>query len=215
MPPVYNRRAAADYAIKWAMSYNPDWPSHAKDSCPDCGGDCTNFISQALYAGGWPMEVWRPGHGGWYSYPDRPDTLPGLNLIAKKVFPKTSHSWAGAQPFADYLLRSGRAVRCARQELELGDVVQVRAPTNTIRHTAMVTKVGWADPVPVPKVIEDATGRSFKPVPTRKILFISCHSLNRLNEPFDEWERERVIKVGASIIYWHILDSIKVHIYPP
>jgi Putative amidase domain len=45
---VFDRRAAADYAMKWALMYNPYWPI-------DPASDCTNFISQALHAGGWTM----------------------------------------------------------------------------------------------------------------------------------------------------------------
>src|SRR5215468_10804830 len=48
MSDVFDRRAAADYAMKWALMYNPYWPI-------DPASDCTNFISQALHAGGWTM----------------------------------------------------------------------------------------------------------------------------------------------------------------
>src|ERR1700680_3028670 len=93
-PRIYNRKAAADYAEKRARNYNPDWPSHAGNA--GGGGDCTNFISQALYAGGWPMEDTSYGRQGWYSYTNDPGT---------------SRSWAGAHPFALYLQNSGRARR--------------------------------------------------------------------------------------------------------
>lgn len=60
----YNRQAAADYALRWSRSwvltdgemyvadqYNPDYDRQ--------DNDCTNFVSQALRAGGWPI------HDGW------------------------------------------------------------------------------------------------------------------------------------------------------
>ena len=56
------RGEAATYADTYWQSYNPAWPSFAKK-----GGDCTNFVSQALYAGGIamrpspPIPVTRPG----------------------------------------------------------------------------------------------------------------------------------------------------------
>lgn len=47
-PSGLNYRAMADYAIRWANGYNPDYPQY--------GNDCTNFVSQALLAGGWKIE---------------------------------------------------------------------------------------------------------------------------------------------------------------
>lgn len=41
----YSNQSAANYAINWWNSRNPSYRSFE--------ADCTNFISQALYAGGW------------------------------------------------------------------------------------------------------------------------------------------------------------------
>jgi hypothetical protein len=46
---AYNGGSAASYADQYALSYNSAW-----NSFPD---DCTNFASQALYAGGEPMTA--------------------------------------------------------------------------------------------------------------------------------------------------------------
>jgi hypothetical protein len=43
---AYSGAAAATYADNYWQSYNPDWPSFTRK-----GGDCTNFVSQVLYAG--------------------------------------------------------------------------------------------------------------------------------------------------------------------
>ena len=42
----YNRKKAVEYALKWALDRNPRYLDY-----DDLGGDCTNFISQCLYAG--------------------------------------------------------------------------------------------------------------------------------------------------------------------
>lgn len=42
----YDRISAVNYAKKWALSRNPKF----YDFDP-IGGDCTNFISQCIYAG--------------------------------------------------------------------------------------------------------------------------------------------------------------------
>jgi hypothetical protein len=59
----YNGAAAARYADSYWQSYNPAWPSFATS-----GGDCANFVSQALYAGGLAMRLSPPysGTGAWY-----------------------------------------------------------------------------------------------------------------------------------------------------
>ena len=42
----YNREKAIQYAEKWAYSRNPKFYNY-----DNIGGDCTNFISQCIYAG--------------------------------------------------------------------------------------------------------------------------------------------------------------------
>lgn len=59
----YNGAAAAAYADTYWQKYNPAWPSFANS-----GGDCTNFVSQALYAGGITMRLSPPnsGNAAWF-----------------------------------------------------------------------------------------------------------------------------------------------------
>ena len=56
---IYNRQKAVEYAQKWALARNPHFYNF--DSME---GDCTNFVSQCLYAGGLPMNYKKDG--GWY-----------------------------------------------------------------------------------------------------------------------------------------------------
>lgn len=46
---MYNREKAVAYAHRWAYGFNP-----AYGNFTDMGGDCTNFLSQCLHAGGLP-----------------------------------------------------------------------------------------------------------------------------------------------------------------
>jgi hypothetical protein len=59
----YNGAAAAAYADTYWSTYNSQYPSFANK-----GGDCTNFVSQALYAGGIAMRTSPPytGDAAWY-----------------------------------------------------------------------------------------------------------------------------------------------------
>lgn len=60
----YDRTAAVSYLMQWVARRDPDWAAY-----DDYGGNCINFASQTLYAGGIPMS----GHWYWageedYSY---------------------------------------------------------------------------------------------------------------------------------------------------
>lgn len=61
----YDRQAAVAYALRHWDAPNP---AFADMSTQGGGGDCTNFTSQALLAGGWPMDYRAPGYATewWY-----------------------------------------------------------------------------------------------------------------------------------------------------
>ena len=54
----YNRQAAIAYANEWWDKYNPRFPAFQDD--------CTNYISQCLYAGGAPMYGFTNRAQGWW-----------------------------------------------------------------------------------------------------------------------------------------------------
>lgn len=57
----YNKVAASLYAQTYALDYNKDYLSFDGN-----GGDCTNFVSQALRAGGVPTsKTWKPYTNPW------------------------------------------------------------------------------------------------------------------------------------------------------
>ncbi len=70
----FNRAAAVDYARKWALSRNPNFFDYSS-----IGGDCTNFISQILYAGCGVMNYNRSF--GWY-YHNANDKSPSWTAVA-------------------------------------------------------------------------------------------------------------------------------------
>ena len=83
----YDRDLAADYVADYTTTTNSEYPNY--DSI---GGDCTNFASQALYAGGMEMTsaVRYPDNASsWYYYYDSV----GLGR---------SSSWTGAHEFRQY-----------------------------------------------------------------------------------------------------------------
>ena len=61
----YNRRAAVEYAYR---HWNDPNPAFANFDTFGAGGDCSNFTSQCLLAGGWPMDYRRNTYDAewWY-----------------------------------------------------------------------------------------------------------------------------------------------------
>ena len=68
----YNRVTARNYAWDWwgpyTSNYNPAYNNYVGK-----GGDCANFVSQCVYAGGVPI------HGGW-----SPDSVAWINAASLK-----------------------------------------------------------------------------------------------------------------------------------
>ncbi|MEV6674259.1 amidase domain-containing protein [Streptomyces sp. NPDC051162] len=101
----YNYTAMAAYAEKYWRNYNPDYRQFN-----DAGGDCTNFISQALKAGGWKTA---PG-----SYSDYHNWSYGPS--------GQTDSWVGANEWAWFTLSSKRASNLANvYQMDVGDILQM------------------------------------------------------------------------------------------
>jgi hypothetical protein len=83
----YNGAAAAAYADTYWNNYNSAWPSFANS-----GGDCTNFVSQALFAGGITMRLSPPnsGNAAWYMVKSKQRhwsyAVPWVNAQANSIF---------------------------------------------------------------------------------------------------------------------------------
>ena len=118
---MYDREAAINYAKKWAYERNPLYYDFS-----NIGGDCTNFISQCIYAGVGVMN-YTPVLG-WY-YRSANDRTP---------------SWTAARYLADFLLNNksigpyGHLV--ALNEIEKGDIIQLGNFDMEFYHSLIVTE---------------------------------------------------------------------------
>ncbi|WP_371680418.1 amidase domain-containing protein [Streptomyces sp. NBC_01276] len=117
---AYDYAAMAKYAEKYWSNYNPAYRKFS-----GAGGDCTNFISQALKAGGWKAV---PGstsdyRNWWYD---------GA---------RQSDSWVGANEWAWFTLSNQRAANLANvYQTDVGDIVQVDFNKDGSKdHSMMVT----------------------------------------------------------------------------
>lgn len=118
---MYNRQEAVRYANRWWNSANPAFPKF--------DDDCTNFISQCLYAGGAPMTGFPDRSKGWW--------LRGGNW---------SYSWTTANALRWYLETSKNGLQGKRvaseKELELGDLIFIDFEGDgRINHSLIVTSI--------------------------------------------------------------------------
>ncbi|MDR0986930.1 MAG: amidase domain-containing protein [Ruminococcus sp.] len=120
---AYNRQAAIDYAQKWALSRNPRYYDFE-----NIGGDCTNFASQALFAG-YGEQNYKPTFG-WY-YNSLHDRAP---------------AWSSTEYLYNFLTTNKGAGPKAREvkifEVQPGDLVQLSFRDGVYTHTPFITEVG-------------------------------------------------------------------------
>lgn len=100
----YDRTRAYQYAERWWNDHNPQYTN--------MGVDCTNYVSQILFAGGLPMVRTGKRQSGWW-YSHKGNTW--------------SYSWAVAHALSRYLSTSGGAfhtqIVAGPEALDIGDVI--------------------------------------------------------------------------------------------
>lgn len=117
----YRRDRAVAYARRWALKRNP-----AYYNFDELGGDCTNFVSQCLYAGAAVMNE-TPVTGWFYFSASR-----------------RTASWTGVEFLHQFLVWNRSvgpyASETERAGLEPGDVVQLRDMSGPWSHSLLVTE---------------------------------------------------------------------------
>lgn len=102
----YKREKVVEYANKWWNSYNPSFRKFEVD--------CTNFVSQCLYAGGAPMTYGGRANGWWYKGSGSKND-------------NWSYSWAVAHSLMWHLSRSTKGLTATEvksaYKLTIGDVI--------------------------------------------------------------------------------------------
>ncbi|MDG4533248.1 amidase domain-containing protein [Streptomyces sp. AV19] len=117
----YDYKAMAAYAEKYWKNYNPAYRKYPLGN----GGDCTNFVSQALKAGGWKHA---PGKAGdytkwWYGSDTQSDSWTGVN------------EWS-------WFAQNSKRVKPLKNvyQMEVGDVLQADFDRDGSKdHTMLVT----------------------------------------------------------------------------
>ncbi len=119
----YNRKAAYRYAKRWADDRNPKYYDFE-----NIGGDCTNFASQVLYAGGCSMNYKR--WTGWYY----------LNVNNR------APAWTSVEYFFEFLIKNNARGPIAKisniHEVEIGDIVQLNfGYDDKFDHSPVIVKI--------------------------------------------------------------------------
>ena len=119
----YDREKAVAYAHQWAYGRNPRYFNFES-----LGGDCTNFTSQALYAGSGIMNP-TPTFG-WYYY----------SLSSR------APAWTGVEYLYRFLVNNHGvgpvAIETDISRVEPGDIVQISFDGRTYQHSPMIVSVG-------------------------------------------------------------------------
>ncbi len=153
----YDRRAAVDYAHRWAFGRNPRYFDFEA-----IGGDCTNFASQCLYEGVKLMNF-TPDFGWYY-------------LDANRKAP----AWTGVPYFYNFMTRREESrgpvgVEVPLERLLPGDFVQLRFSYDAFGHTPIVVEAGSPPALENILVAAHSQDADFRPLSTyrfREIRFI-------------------------------------------
>jgi len=120
---AYDRIRAIEYAHKWAFDRNPRYLDFST-----MGGDCTNFVSQCLLAGGFSMNYEKTF--GWY-YISASDRAP---------------AWSGVTYLYNFLMKKKETGPSAREvrieQIIPGDIVQLSFDGYTFGHSLLVVEAG-------------------------------------------------------------------------
>lgn len=153
----YDRRAAVEYAHRWAFGRNPDFYDYE-----EIGGDCTNFASQCLYAGSGVMNF-EPTFGWYYIDANR-----------------KSPSWTGVPYFYNYMTRSAISPGPYGTNVPLnlilpGDFVQFRFEDAEYGHTPVIVAAGNPPTLQNTLVAAHSVDADWRPISTyrfRELRFI-------------------------------------------
>lgn len=119
----YNRQQVYEYARYWAYRRNEQFYDFH-----DIGGDCTNFVSQCLYAGSGVMN-YTPTFGWYYT---------NVNNRAP--------AWTGVQALYQFLTTNQGvgpyATETEAAAMQVGDVIQLSFRPPDFQHSMVVVSTG-------------------------------------------------------------------------
>ncbi|WDC83325.1 amidase domain-containing protein [Caloramator sp. mosi_1] len=141
----YDRNRAVKYALRYALSPNSDFRYFASHG--DGGGDCSNFVSQCLLAGGAQMDA-KSQKPWWYKngYNRQHDTWSVSWSVAHSLY------WT-LKSRTELKLPGIKAIEIPDiSGLETGDIIQYENKNGVIYHSAIVTDLTYEKGSRVPLI---------------------------------------------------------------
>lgn len=115
---IYQREKAIEYARKWAFARNPKYYNF-----DPVGGDCTNFISQCIYAG---ASIMNYDKYGWYY-------INGNNK---------SPAWTGVEYLHKFLIQNKGigpyGTESTIENIQIGDIAQLSFDGKIFEHSLLI-----------------------------------------------------------------------------
>lgn len=161
----YNREMALSYAKRWAFGRNPAYYNFDL-----IGGDCTNFVSQCIYAGAGVMN-YTPVFGWYYILPsDRTASWTGVEFLYKFLLENDS---VGPYTNSDFIYITSYDDKIINSYIERGDIVQLGIGER-FYHSLFITK-------------------------TEPEILVASHSYDAYNRPLSSYvyERARFIHIDG------------------
>ena len=154
---MYNKQKTIEYATFWWNKRNPNFYNF-----DTLGGDCTNFISQCLLAGGIEMNTSK--NSGWHYY----------------SLTNRTPSWTGVEEFFNFSVNNktsfGPKIKVVTiSEVEVGDIVQLMQNKTRFNHNLLITKIDGINNLTNIKVTchtNDALNKSLADYFFKKIRFL-------------------------------------------
>lgn len=147
----YNRKAALTYAKKWYNSFNHEYYKYTG------GGDCANFVSQCLYAGGFKMNA------KWHSYRKYKPFIQKCSIDIKNIPHRLNNlaynwdvtsAWSQAPALYNYYKSKAKKILklkksdllilskiISKNHVKAGDLMFFCSNGSTIDHATMISYV--------------------------------------------------------------------------
>ena len=181
----YHRERAVEYAKTWALSRNPLFIDFTGQ-----GGNCTNFVSQCLFAGCGVMNF-TPTFGWYYRTPeDRAPAWSGVNELYRFLI--------GSEEFVETNGKIGPYATDAREsrKIELGDVIQLANGEGRFYHTLIISGF-TANDILVCAQSDDALDR---PLSTYNYASLRILHIEGARIDFDTTESYEKLLAGEAIL---------------
>lgn len=181
---AYRREQAVEYARRWAFSRNPLFYDFSA-----LGGDCTNFVSQCVYAGSCVMNL-TPVLGWYYVSPgDRAAAFSGVEFFYNFLVGNE-----GVGPYATETDAEGIA---------LGDVIELGRADGSYYHTLLAVGRDEGGDILVAAHTNDAFARPLSSYTFEAARYLHIEGVRYLTEGANDCFPslllgERLLLVGAG-----------------